>query len=198
MMHITRFVFASIFLMAGTQLLAQGNRVPPVDKSPLDVSYFPPNYPVLKIQDKLTEPLLARVIYSRPSKGGRTILGDLVEYGKVWRMGANEASEIEFFKDVKVLSQKLKKGRYTLFAIPAQDHWTIIFNHETDTWGAFRYDEKKDALRVELKPDRMKENHEVLSMYFEKNDRHIALILLWDDIKLSIPFTVDEPVKGKK
>jgi hypothetical protein len=66
-MNINRFVFASILLMAGTQLLAQGNRVPPVDKSPLDVSYFPPNYPVLKIQDKLTEPLLARVIYSRPA-----------------------------------------------------------------------------------------------------------------------------------
>lgn len=187
-----------ILLLAATQLQAQGNRVPPVDKSPLDISFYPPNYPVLKIQQKITEPLVARVIYSRPSKGGRTILGDLVEYGKVWRMGANEATEIELFKDIKVQSQKLKKGKYTLYAIPAQDHWTIVFNRETDTWGAFIYDAAKDALRIDLKSERSKEMHEILSMYFEKNDTGFELIMLWDDIKLSIPFSADEPVKGKK
>ena len=70
----------------------------PMDKSPLDISYYPVDYPVLKIQDKMNEPLVARVVYSRPQKNGRTLFGDLVSYGKVWRLGANEATEIEFFK----------------------------------------------------------------------------------------------------
>src|SRR5215831_6151218 len=78
------------------------NSLPALDKSPMDMSYYPDNYPVLKIQDKVTEPLLARVIYSRPQKNGRIIFGDLVEYGKVWRMGANEATEIEFYKNVQI------------------------------------------------------------------------------------------------
>lgn len=194
-MTITRFFFSAILLITAAQLKAQGSRLPTIDKSPLDISYYPVNYPVLKIQDKLTEPLLARVIYSRPSKAGRSIIGDLVEYGQVWRMGANEATEIELFRDVTVLSHKLKKGRYTLYAIPAQEYWTIIFNRDTDTWGAFRYDMKKDALRVDLKPERMKEEQEVLSMIFEKNGQQVELNLFWDNIKLSIPFTVDPTVK---
>src|SRR4051812_36369771 len=79
-----------ICCLAGT---AQ-TKLPPVDKSPMDMSYYPNSYPVLKIQDKITEPLVARVIYSRPQKNGRTIFGELLEYGQVWRLGANEASEI--------------------------------------------------------------------------------------------------------
>lgn len=197
-MNIIRIIVSSILLITPVLSQAQGNKVPAVDKSPLDISYYPANYPVLKIQDKLTEPLLARVIYSRPSKGGRTIIGDLVEYGQVWRMGANEATEIELFRDVLVQSGKLKKGRYTLYAIPNPDKWTVIFNRETDTWGSFRYDAKKDALRIELKPDKEKEVHEVLTMFFEKNGQQIELVLLWDDIKLRIPFTVDQSVKGNK
>lgn len=197
-MNIIRIIVSSILLITTALSQAQGNKVPAVDKSPLDISYYPANYPVLKIQDKLTEPLLARVIYSRPSKGGRTIIGDLVEYGQVWRMGANEATEIELFRDVLVQSGKLKKGRYTLYAIPNPDKWTVIFNRETDTWGSFRYDAKKDALRIELKPDREKEVYEVLTMFFEKNGQQVELVLLWDDIKLRIPFTVDQAVKGNK
>src|SRR5689334_17635528 len=77
-------------------------KLPPVDKSPMDMSYYPNGYPVLKIQDKLTEPLVARVIFSRPQKNGRPIFGELLEYGQVWRLGANEATEIEFFTPVKI------------------------------------------------------------------------------------------------
>ena len=71
-----------------------------------------------------------------------------MEYNKVWRMGANEATEIEFFKDVNFGGKPVAKGRYTLCAIPTENNWTIIINKETDTWGSFKYDEKKDLLRV--------------------------------------------------
>ena len=72
--------------------------LPAVDKSPMDMCYYPANIPYLKIQDKKTEPLIARVIYSRPRKEGRKIFGGLVEYGNYGDLGANEATEIEFFQ----------------------------------------------------------------------------------------------------
>jgi len=110
MKFLLAFIFFgfSFFGVQGQSLL------PALDKSPMDISYFPNRYPVLKIQDKVTEPPVARVIYSRPQKNGRVIFGELIEYGKVWRLGANEATEIEFFRDVKINDNKIKKVRYSL------------------------------------------------------------------------------------
>src|SRR6187551_3212525 len=76
-------------------------KLPELDKSPLDISYYPDGYPLLKIQGKTNDPLVARIVYSRPQKNERKIFGELIEYGKVWRLGANEATEIEFFRDVR-------------------------------------------------------------------------------------------------
>src|SRR5215213_9902757 len=78
------------------------SKVPALDKSPMDMSYFPSDYPILKTQNKATASPVARVVYSRPQKDNRVIFGNLVEYNKVWRLGANEATEIEFFKDVSI------------------------------------------------------------------------------------------------
>src|ERR1700761_4524891 len=97
------------FLLGTTLVMAQpaGNN-PSVDSSPLDISYYPVDYPVLKVQEKVKEPLIARVVYSRPKKKGRKLFGDLIQYGQVWRLGANEATELEFFQDVKI-DQKIVK-----------------------------------------------------------------------------------------
>ena len=169
---------------------AQTNNLPALDKSPMDMSYYPSNYPVLKIQDKATEPVLARVIYSRPQKSGRIIFGDLVEYGKVWRMGANEATEIEFYKDVKIDGKKVAKGRYTLYAIPSQDNWTIILNKDIDTWGAFKYDIFKDVLRTTVPVQILNEVVEALAMSFEKTDNGCNLIIAWDNVKAALPIDI--------
>ena len=125
------------------------SRLPSVDKSPLDISYYPVNFPHLKIEDKTTEPLTARVIYSRPKKEGRAVFGGLVEYGKLWRLGANEATEIEFYRPVVIGGKKIQKGRYTLYAIVNEKSWTFIINKETDIWGSFKYDKAKDIVRIE-------------------------------------------------
>jgi hypothetical protein len=153
----------------------------------MDISYYPSNFPILKIQDKVTGPLVARVIYSRPGKNDRKIFGDLLEYGRIWRMGANEATEIEFFQEVSINKVKIKKGRYTLYAIPYENKWTIIVNKETDTWGSFRYDEKKDIVRMDVATEVQSETAEILSMYFDKTETGIALLACWDTIKISIP-----------
>lgn len=169
-------------------IVAQSN-VPPVDKSPLDISYYPANYPVLKIQDKITDPLAARVVYSRPQKAGRPIFGGLVKYGELWRLGANEATEIEFFKNVHLGKKKINKGRYTLYAIASETAWTIIVNKETDTWGSFKYDPKKDVTRAVVTAQRTDTIVESMSMYFEKTTGGFNLIIAWDNIKTAVPFT---------
>jgi len=159
----------------------------PLDKSPLDISYYPVDYPVLKIQDKVNEPLVARVVYSRPQKNGRRLFGDLVTYGQVWRLGANEATEIEFFKDVKIDNKKVKKGRYTLYALVDTDKWTLILNRETDTWGAFRYDSTKDILRTTVPVEKTSQVAEAFSIEFQKMGKGAVLVIFWDDIQVKLP-----------
>lgn len=161
--------------------------LPAVDKSPLDISYCPDNFPVLKIRDKISEPLLARVIYSRPKKEGRTIFGGLVEYGKVWRLGANEATEIEFYKQVHIGGKKVAKGRYTLYAVVNENSWTFILNKETDTWGSFKYNAAKDVVRVDVPVQKTTDTIESLSMAFEKSSDKMNLVISWENIKTALP-----------
>lgn len=92
------------------------------------------------------------VEYGRPSANGRKLWGELVPYGQVWRAGADEATTITFDKNVKIEGQPLAAGRYALFLIPTESDWTVVFNKTADQWGAFKYDEKQDALRVKVKP----------------------------------------------
>jgi hypothetical protein len=164
-------------------------KAPALDKSPMDMSYFPANFPILKIQNKAPEPLLARVLYSRPQKNGRSVFGELIEYGKIWRLGANEATEIELYKDAKIDNTRLKKGRYSLYAIPFQDKWTLIFNRETDIWGAFQYDDKKDVLRTNVKLESQQEPIEAFTLLFDKTDSGANMIMAWDNVKATLPIT---------
>jgi len=164
--------------------------LPAVDKSPLDMCYYPLRYPNLKVQDKITEPLTARVIYSRPKKEGRTVFGGLVEYGKLWRLGANEATEIEFYKPVMIGGKKVAKGRYTLYAVVNEKSWTFIINKETDIWGSFKYDQTKDVARVDSPVQSLKEPAEYLAMTFEKENSTINLIVAWESIKVALPISL--------
>jgi hypothetical protein len=184
-----KFTLAIVLLFFTLISVAQTGSLPPLDKSPMDMSYYPNNYPALKIQGKTTEPAVARVIYSRPQKNGRLIFGDLVEYGKVWRMGANEATEIDLFKTVRIGGKKITKGRYTLYAIPAPDKWTIIINKDVDIWGAFKYDVKKDVIRVDVPSEKIPGVVEALAMNFEKTDKGLNLVIAWDNIKTSLPIS---------
>ncbi|RYD72887.1 MAG: DUF2911 domain-containing protein [Sphingobacteriales bacterium] len=162
-------------------------KFPETDKSPLDVSYYPNNYPLLKIQGKATEPLLARVFYSRPQKSNRVVFGELIEFNKVWRLGANEATEIEFFQNVKFGDTKVKKGRYTLYCIPMPEKWTLILNKDTDSWGSFIYDAKKDVARVDVPVEKQLTATESFSMLFEKMNGGFNLNIGWDSSKVSLP-----------
>lgn len=188
-----RFIYLTILiLLLGKNSAFAQDKLSPLDKSQMDMSYYPPNYPMLKVQSNTKEPLIARIIYSRPSKNGRKIFGELLEYGKVWRVGANEATEIEFFKDVFINKTKIKKGRYSLYAIPNINKWSIMINKETDTWGAFTYDSKKDVLKTEVLADTTQEITESCTLFFEKNDKAINLNIMWDNVKVVLPFYLNK------
>ncbi len=181
-------LFAVFVLFISVSASAQMNasQLPPMDKSPMDMSYYPSNYPILKIQDKVTEPLVMRIIYSRPQLNGRKVFGELQEYGNVWRLGANEATEMEFFKDVKINGKKIKKGRYTVYAIPFADKWTFIINKETDIWGSFKYEQSKDIFRVDL-PVIKNAVTEAMTIAFDKTTKGADMDMFWDDVKVVLP-----------
>lgn len=188
-----KFLFSCLLLICSSLFVSAqtGSKLPPLDKSPMDMAYYPVNYPILRIQpNKVTEQLIARVVYSRPSKNGRKVFGELVEDGKVWRLGANEATEIEFFRDVKIGGKTVKKGRYTLYALENPVKWTLIVNKETDIWGAFKYDATKDLLRTECPVAKSTEMVESFTMTFEKNtDKSINLVMNWDDVVVKLPIS---------
>jgi hypothetical protein len=91
--------------------------------------------------------------YSAPNVKGREVWGTLVEYDKVWRTGANEATTFEVNKDVMIEGHKLAKGKYALFTIIPKDggEVTVILNKVANQWGAFKYKESEDALRFKVK-----------------------------------------------
>src|SRR5437879_1081784 len=129
------------------------------------------------------------VKYHRPLVNGRKIWGGLVPYGKVWRAGANENTTIEFSDPVSIEGQPLAKGVYGLHMIPNPDSWTVIFSKTNTGWGSYSYDQKEDALRVNVKPGPLAEAKEALEFDFEdlKPDS-TAVTLKWE--KLGVPFTV--------
>ena len=129
------------------------------------------------------------VKYHRPLVNGRKIWGGLVPYGKVWRVGANENTTIEFSDPVSVEGKQLDKGTYGLHMIPNQDSWTVIFSNTNTAWGSYSYDQKEDALRVDVKPRPLAENKEALEFDFEDlKPTSTAVTMKWE--KLGVPFTV--------
>lgn len=92
------------------------------------------------------------VDYHRPGVKGRAIWGSLVPLDQPWRMGANEATTITFSGPVKFEGQEVPAGKYSLFAIPGKDRWTIVVNKDPNQWGAYGYDQSRDQLRATVTP----------------------------------------------
>lgn len=124
-----------------------------------------------------------RITYGRPKVRGRTIWGDLEPYDKVWRAGADEATTITFSSDVLIEGEPLPAGTYSLFTIPSQGPWTVIFNKVAEQWGAYDYDASQDALRVEVEPT-SGDHVEELTFSVEGN----TVTLAWDTMR--VPFRV--------
>ncbi len=157
-----------------------------LDKSPMDMAFFPDNY---AHDRKPGQKAVVRVTYSRPEMKGREIFGKLVPYGKVWRTGANEASEIKFYQDVELAGKKVKAGTYSLFTIPADKEWTIILNSDLDYWGAFSYKQANDVLRVTAPATETANQVENFTIQFQSTGENQGVMTLaWAKTVVEVPF----------
>ncbi len=157
------------------------------DRSPMDMVYFPTDYPLLKMAGKTTTPPLMRIIYSRPQKQGRQIFGGLVQYDVPWRLGANEATEIEFFSAATIAGKPVKPGRYILYCIPQETKWTFVLNSNLYSWG-LEQNRQKDLIQFEVPVEKTNLAIEYFTIAGEKiSDKSTTLIFLWDDVKAKLP-----------
>jgi len=125
------------------------------------------------------------VSYGRPYKKGRDIFGGLEPYGKVWRAGADEATEVTFDKDGTFGGKKIAAGTYTLFAIPNKTEWTIILNSKLGQWGAYGYEKVKeqDVLKTTVPVKNL--DNVVEQFTITVTDNHLTL--QWDKTSAIVP-----------
>ena len=148
------------------------------------------NSPIVIANLKTAENHYVKCTYGQPLKKGRTIFGELVPFGKLWRTGANEATEITFTTNIKIGETSLPAGTYTLFSVPNKDKWTIFLNSELGQWGDFTYNATNNVLTFEATANKNTDIYEGFTVQFEDQNGGFNMFLLWDDIKVSIPVQV--------
>lgn len=123
--------------------------------------------------------------FGSPGVKGRTIWGDLVPYGEVWRTGANEATWISFDKDAMLAGNKVPAGKYGFFTIPNENEWTVILNKTWDQWGAYDYSADDDLVRFNVTPEMIEASEE--RMAFALADNQIKF--MWDKLTFAVEVT---------
>jgi hypothetical protein len=166
---------------------AQAQKFRPLDKSPRDIAYFPDHF---AHDRKDGDKALVKVSYSRPYLKGREIFGKLEPYGKVWRTGADESTEIKFYQDATFGGKKVKAGTYSLFSIPGEKEWTIILSSDLDYWGAYKYKEGNDVLRVTAPVKSAETPIENFSIVFDKvSDTSAKMFMGWASSVVEVPIS---------
>lgn len=166
------------------------------DVSPMDLVQYPNmsrlrNY-VEEDELEANEPQV-RVVYSRPTMKGRKIFGELLEYGTLWRVGANETTEITFFEDVTIGGTDIKAGRYGLFAVVNEGNWEFIIHENVQSWGPVNHNDEDNVVKVMAKTEKTPSTLEALSMTFvEKGDNQIELVVGWENTMARLPITVNK------
>jgi hypothetical protein len=141
-------------------------------------------------QDKKVE-----IVYCQPYKKGRLIFGSesedaLVPYGKKWRTGANEATEITFSHDVKVGTEQVSAGTYSVYTIPGKKEWTVVLNSKTDYWGigfSDVFEEELDVARIQVPTIEMTTELEQFTMKLKEGHHDIEWQLMWDQTMVMVP-----------
>ncbi len=158
-----------------------------LDESPHDIAYY---------RESRVTPPLVKVIYGRPRLKKEKAFGGQVPYNKLWRTGANEATEVHFFHDVLFGGQWVKAGTYVLVTIPGEEEWEVILNKKLDVWGAFQYDPKADVAKIKV-PVSKAERLEVFSIAFKRINNEIQMVLGWDSTRVKIPLKIKDIVVAK-
>ena len=164
----------SFLVLFATEGIAQ--KMPGLDKSPADITYF-----------RTDDGVMARVIYSRPQMNGRAIFGELIPYGKIWRLGANEATVIKLYQDATVGGEKVAAGEYALFATPGEKEWEFVLNSQADQWGAYRMDASKNVASFKVPAGSTEGPVEAFTMMFKEVDGGAHLVAAWDNTMVEVP-----------
>jgi len=146
-----------------------------LDKSPMDIASFPSNY---RVSEKVI-----KIIYSRPQLKGRS-LEKLAPLGKKWRTGANEATEVTFYKDVVFGGTAVKAGTYTMYAIPGKTTWTVALSSQLNVWGVYFHKDENDVAKVTIPVKQTEENLDVFSIAI---DEDMTINMGWGTTLISIP-----------
>ena len=154
------------------------------------------SYPMASPRQVITQQFSVSQItvdYGRPSVRGRKIFGELVPYGKIWRLGANQATSITFYQPVKFGGLPVKKGDYAIFVTPEAHQWTVVLNYDSNAWGAYSYDPNENAIEFTVPVTQTNELQESLEFSFEaiSNDK-VNLVIRWEYLKVEIPIEVDK------
>ncbi|NER15295.1 DUF2911 domain-containing protein [Leptobacterium flavescens] len=172
---ITLLMFVAAFTFSN-EISAQ--KFPALDKSPADIAIY---------RTERGAPALIKTVYGRPMLKGRKLGSELAPYGKIWRTGANEATEVTFYKDATVGGKKLKAGTYVLHTIPGEKEWTVILNTNLNVWGAYQHDASKDVAKFTVPASSGDESLEAFSIAYAPAGGGVNLVLGWDKTRVAIP-----------
>ena len=139
--------------------------------------------------------LAIKVVYCRPYKKGRLIFGEkkdgaLLPFGKYWRLGANEATEITFNKNIFFAGKPVTAGTYRMYAVPNATNWQVSLNSELGKWGALEPDYSKDVVKVDLAAEENSPETEQFTIKFSNDSIGTNMDFIWDRTKVTIPITI--------
>jgi len=174
MKNIFPFILLLLTVILGSQN-TNAQEFKGIDKSPMDAAAFPSSF---RDSEKVI-----KIVYSRPQLKGRS-LEKLAPTGKVWRTGANEATEVTFYKDVVFGDVNVKAGTYTLFTVPGVKNWTVILSSQTNVWGAYFYKKEFDVARVSIPVKKVEKPIEAFSIAI---DDDMTIHLGWATTVVSVP-----------
>ena len=179
-------LYHTLFYLAFAMILALPSALTAQDRSN-DAPRVSPNASV----SQTIGTTVVTVTYGRPSVKGRDIYGGLVPFDAVWRAGANESTVITFSEDVTVAggsgeAQALEAGSYSLFAIPGEEIWSVMFNSDASQWGSYSYNESDNVATVETAAEKTA-SMEQLMYYFEGvSETEGTLWLHWSDLRVPV------------
>ena len=170
-----------ILILLATASMTQAQDFKGLDKSPMDRVFYPASK---RVTDKAVV-----ITYSRPQLRGRN-LEDVVPTYKIWRTGANEATEIRLNKSIKLGETVIKAGTYTMYSYPKDESLEIIINSATNVWGAYGYDKSKDVARFEVPLMDSTQYIESFSFAFSGKEKNAILHAGWGNVRVEIPITI--------
>lgn len=170
-------------------MLSQAQEFPALDASPMDAAYFPDGQPLDEVFQRDVRELKIKLVYSRPQLKGRKMMGrEAVPYGKVWRLGANEAPEVTFYTDVNFGGQDVKAGTYAIFAVPNENEWEFILSSKLNTWGNYTTKENQFVTRAKTNViSKSDEPIEAFSIMFKEVDDYTHLMVGWENTVVELP-----------